>query len=229
MKLHPKQQHIVDVYGKLPETLDEIAEAVIAVVSVTDPVIGFAWNIHYEKSVSNTHRAPVHGEINWSGRDPDAPRGYPGFYGRFWIRYAKDPDFSWWSEVIGKSLTHTGSGGGGAYDGPWTEICSAVYKAKNYLPDNGDLFSPAIPRVHCYSTDYTFYIDDFPGLGIAEQVAAFEEQQDKDEVWAKVNGTRFNRLRFNLAHQYHWEDPATWAADKEFIKILEELRQGEPA
>ena len=93
--MHKRQQHIVDIYGKEPETLDELAQACIAVISHHGaPVKGFAWNIHFDKTVSNSHHAPLDYKTNWCGRDKTAPRTHPGFYGRVWIRYEEKGQFT---------------------------------------------------------------------------------------------------------------------------------------
>lgn len=228
--LHPKIQHIVDVYGKLPETLDEVAESVIAVVSQTDPVVGFAWDINYNPKCSNTHYAPHNGKTNWGGHVKGAPRNYPGFYGRFWIRYAEETkDVFGSTGNLRKSLTHTGSGGGGSYNGPWVEICTAAFQAgRSGLPQKDDLFALPIPTTKCFSTDYTIFLADHPGLDIESAIAAHNLQQDKDEIWHAVSGTRWTRQQFQLNHKFQWEDPATKAADEEFIENFKKLHQVEP-
>ena len=40
--MHKMQKKIVNVYGKEPETLDEIAESCIAMINTEVPVVGFA-------------------------------------------------------------------------------------------------------------------------------------------------------------------------------------------
>ena len=229
-ELHPRIQYIVDTYGKLPETLDEVAEATIAVINKEDRVVGFAWQIEYASVCSNSHAAPHNGETNWGYDKPNAPRGYPGFRGRFWIRYAKDPASFKWSGNFRKTLTHTGTGGAGAYDGPWSTISHMAYIAKRkQIPQSDDLFALPIPTTHCYSTDYTIFLADHPGLDIAPAILAHEEQEDKNVVWNKTAGKRYERKPFVLRHKFEWNDPEFVEADAKFIKDFEFYDQEEPA
>jgi len=219
--LHPKQQKIKDIYGKTPETLDEIAESVIAVINEKDPVVGFAWDIKYQKMVSNSHNAPIDGYSNWSGKNTDGEgnlRGYPGFGGRVWIRYAnrcKDTFGS--SGNFNRSLTYTGSGGGGAYDGIWKQICSAEYQTRKLVPD---LFNRNYPTVHCFSWDYRFFAQDFPGIQdtIMAAIAAHEKEEERKEIWAKLHNKYYRETPFLLPHRFKWEDPTVKAADEEFLE-----------
>jgi len=230
--LHQKQQHIKDIYGKEPETLDELAEACIAVIGHNSvPVVGFAWNIETDARVSNSHDAPVDGYTNWGG---DNHRGdvksYPGFRGRVWIRYETDPDFMRCSENFNKTLTHTGSGGGGSYDGLWTNISTASYKTR-FRKDPGNYRSKFIykyPAPKCYSWDYRIFQSDFPalclmpGILLSDEYPAFEKEQDELEIWHRLQGKYYRREKFTHHHAFKWEDPATKAKDIEFLETYTE-------
>lgn len=232
MKLHPKQQHMVDVYGKLPETLDELAEACIAVINEIDPVIGFAWDIHYDPSVSASHNAPIGHRSTMGCSDKNIRRNFPGFYGRYWIRYAKTTkDTFGWSHNISRTLTYGGTGGGGAYNGLWTDICHAYYVAdrKLKLPKKDDLFALPYDEPKCFSTDYRFFLMDHPGLDFAQEILEHEYEQDKQETWHKVKGRYYSRKKYQLTHKFEWEDPAVKAADAEYIKAVEFYDQADPA
>ena len=223
--MHKRQQNIIDIYGKQPETLDEIAEACIAVISKESvKVVGFAWSIKHKSKVSNSHSAPLDGYSNWGGHDVyGAKRGYPGFDGRVWIRYATDPDFMSMSDSFNSTLTYTGSGGGGSYEGLWSTISIAEYRTRKQPKDHRFRVIHAYPSVRCYSFDYRFFQSDFPLLRtdpkilLADEYRAFEKEQDDLELWNKLQGNYCNRAKFELAHHFEWEDPETKAADDKFI------------
>lgn len=231
MKLHSRQQHIIDVYGREPQTLDEIAEATIAVLSQSTKVVGFAWNVHYERHSSNSHYAPINGVTNWGGRNsPDAPTGYPAMFGRVWIRYETNPEFMSLSDKFRDALSYPGTGGGGAYNGIWEPISHAVYKTRTFGRPNAHGHRKAIylyPQPDCYSWDYRFFLDDWPGLQstILSESQAFDEEQDKQVVWHKLNVQYYRRLEYSLHHNFKWEDPEVLRKDKEFIEIYKELKE----
>ena len=224
--MHRKQQNIKNIYGKEPETLDEIGEACIAVISKESvPVVGFAWTITHKKKVSNSHSAPLDGYSNWGGRDTRGPiRGYPGFEGRVWIRYATNPDFSSMSGCFNSTLTHTGTGGSGSYNGLWSLIATAEYNTRKQPTDRRLNIIHAYPPVRSYSFDYRFFQSDFPMLCVdptillAVEYKAFEKEQDDLELWNKLQGNYFTRAIFDFQHHFEWEDPTTKAADDEFIQ-----------
>lgn len=60
---------------------------------------------------SNSHAAPKGRKTNWGGREPDTPRGYPGWRGR--ISYHTSDYYAWDSSNWKAAGIHTGSGGGG--------------------------------------------------------------------------------------------------------------------
>jgi len=137
---------ILKIYGHEPTSLDDLAHCVIAMVNTfkgrsekSTKITGFSWQISYDQKVRNTHNCPINGETNWGNEKPNAPKGYPGWSGRVWIRYVKYPD-SFGSDTFESSLTYPGTGGGGEYDGP--------FKRK----DGG----------YICSWDYHFFSDDWP-------------------------------------------------------------------
>ena len=224
--MHKRHQNIIDIYGKQPETLDEIAEACIAVISKESvKVVGFAWSIKHKSKVSNSHSAPLDGYSNWGGSDTRGPvRHYPGFAGRVWIRYESDPDFMSMSDSFAATLTHTGTGGGGSYEGLWSTISTAEYRTQTHPKDRRHKTIHAYPAVRCYSFDYRFFQSDFPLLHtdpkilLAAEYEAFEKEQDDLELWNKLQGNYFLREKFELDHHFEWEDPETKAKDDKFIK-----------
>lgn len=47
--------------------------------------------LRFSENCSNSHNAPRDGVTNWSGRDPNKPTGYPGFYGRIVYETDNEP------------------------------------------------------------------------------------------------------------------------------------------
>ena len=136
-----------------PTNMNELADCVIKLVQqnvVVDQVTltGFAWALRYSESVSNSHSSPIVGVQNWGGY-PYLPRGYPGLQGRIWIRCDESAigDFRYrGSDLISGTSTHTGTGGGGSYSGPWRNNDSVDFSSV------------------LYSWDYRIYLDDWPGV-----------------------------------------------------------------
>lgn len=77
--------------------------------------------LRYSDRVSNTHRCPINGVTNWGGRDPEAPKGYPGYSGsvEWWtILDRKNVDSHIAGDLFEDPLVciNTGTGGGGSLD-----------------------------------------------------------------------------------------------------------------
>lgn len=217
--LHPQQQHLVDAFGKMPKTLDEAAECVISVINQHVPIIGFQWDIDYSSCVSNSHRAPIGCARNFN-RDPNLPTGYPGFEGRVWVRFANKEYTGFASDAFANTLTYTGTGSAGAYNGPW----SAVTVAYNLL--RMKMRGEAIPpRPVLFSWDYRFYLSDFLGLPESMQQpaaehAAVNEQIAQENVWRilqDLSPQPLNRLRLN--HRFLWEHESVKQADQEILQF----------
>lgn len=200
VKVHPRKQYILDVYGREPETLGELADCVIAVITEYKDskqkveAVGFSWDVTY-REVMNTHSAPLCGIINWGRKE--GPLSYPGWSGRVWIRY-KGPCPSFGSDPFVNTLTYTGTGGLGSYKGPWESVATARWN--RYGSSNKkDIF----PEPEIYSWDYRFYSSDWPGLedGIRQQM-----------VYDKLAGT-YTKMQ----HKFRWEDSETKIKDAEFL------------
>ena len=192
------KNNLIKTWGREPTSLDDLAECCIAVINqwLTDNgednrVVGFSWDIRLDKSVSNSHNCPINGDTNWD-RDPDKPLGYPGYYGRVWIRYA-NKIASFGSKPFESTLTYPGTGGGGSYGGPWQAINALRYDRHGYAT-GPDLYP--VPKI--YSWDYKFFIHDFEGL---EHWINWLILQDKSYA----------------THRYTWQDPKIKQADLDFM------------
>ena len=213
----PIKENILKVYGREPKTLNELAQCVIEVIESQenrDPwhnplkhkprefknhkVVGFAWQIHRSEEVSNTHDAPEGYPQNWARRDESLPKGYPGWTGRVWIRYHDDPYSFSSSGAFDKTLTHPGTGGGGAYDGPSSAISSARFRRYGHSNPKG-----AYPEIHCFSWDYRLYDLDWP-----EVAKAYEQTK----ILHHLGGPAPVK-----DHYFGWIDPETELKDSQFL------------
>jgi hypothetical protein len=232
------KDRILAHYGE-PTDLDDLARCCIAMCgtfnNVVQPrdrrrkrlppeylkVVGFAWDIRFTEKVSNSHSRPIDGMDNWCGRNSDkgAPDGYPGFTGRVWMRWATKCN-SFISDPMRATLTHTGTGGGGSYSGPWDTICSTRWARYAHRHDEpGDY-----PQIHCASFDYRIYASDWPLIQ-----AEIDRQRmilEQKTAWAILNDTAAP-YPLSIHHKFLWEDPETKAADDAFIAECLDIRKAE--
>ena len=192
--------HVIKIFGREPESMDELARCVIKVASAKIPVVGFAWNMKHG-DVSNSHSRPMDGHDNWTGRkmkDGDLlPTSYPGWNGRVWIRYGeREPGFG--SDCMRQTLTYVGGGGSGGYDGPFQSISTARWRQYGYKAPKD-----AYPEVHCFSWDYRIYDSDWPGV--------------TEDLRSQMTYRTLAGQDLNFAHKFEWQDPETLAKDAEFM------------
>lgn len=201
--IHPKQKHIIDIYGREPATLDEVAEAVLAVMqhSTEGNIAGLSWNVLYSSSVSNTHSCPIDGVKNWSRLL--GPIGYPGWTGRVWIRYHRRLK-NFGSDGFFQTLTYTGTGGWGNYDGPWRYLLDKVL----HCQQNQIMPAIEIPDVITYSYDFHFFLDDWP------QLVQYVERQ-------AILALLADQYPSYGIHKFHWEDPKVSKLDRKFINNID--------
>jgi hypothetical protein len=206
----PIKANILKVYGRDPATLDELAECVMAVINsqAPVPVVGFAWDINYHEMVPNSHSSPEGLPDNFRNQD-HLPKGYPGFSGRVWIRYGEEPE-SFGSDAFRRTLTHPGTGGFGSYSGPWTAIGTARFQRYGHrqIPD-------AYPEINYYSWDYRIYLADWPAL---------EQWVEQQQILSTLSGKPWQ-----TSHKFNWTDPATLAADAEFMAECATIKAKETA
>lgn len=211
--MHPRKQRVLDVFGRDPETLDELAHCVIKVIescwasSRWDhtpenqeccKVVGFSWDIKMHR-VSNTHSAPLDGVQNWGGKD-GVPTGYQGWNGRVWIRY-DNPDSNPSSDAFSSTLTYPGTGGSGSYDGPWKDIEHAHWT----LSTGKHKGIKDIPKPQLCSWDYKIFLADWPALA---------EELNKQKVVDRLSG-KIDALP--KVHRFLWEDPLTKIEDARLL------------
>jgi len=195
MNIHSQKKHC---FGA--ETLDEVAETVIAILNKksNNCVLGFSWDLKREEKINNSHSAPLSGVINWSRRDPHAPAGYPGWQGRVWVRYKVEPRYSGWETFAG-TRTHVGTGGFGSYAGPWAAVGQKRYDMHVRKK------SANIPKICYYSWDYRIFESDWPELALNYQ---------REKMWQRLGGPP-SLLK---SHRYLFEDAATKKQDDVFLK-----------
>ena len=199
---------MIDVWGSEPQTLDELAQCVIAALNQQPiqrtrsrvRVLGLAWELRWGM-VSNSHYAPIAGVTNWSRRDPGLPTGYPGWTGRVWVRYATRINV-FGSDPFQYTLTYPGTGGWGAYSGPWSGLYHLWYTQTKES-------AQAYPEPQIYSWDYRIFGQDWPA------VARSYEAQD---TWAALQG----QTVVHATHRFRWEDPSTNVRDQAFMDSLKE-------
>lgn len=138
------KNRFVKRYGE-PSNFDELGHALIKHASIqsNQKVVGLKFDVTGRKNVSNSHNCPINGVENW-WREKDLPLGYPGWIGRVWIRLDSSP-MSFGSDAFLHSLTYTGTGGAGSYDGPWKQV-------------------NAVKKIPIYSWDWLLFESDWPLL-----------------------------------------------------------------
>jgi len=200
--------------------MDELAYRVILEVSKTNKVVGLVWELTWDNSVSNSHHAPQGYKTNWAGKakhtnGTPVPRGYPGWYGRVWIRYTEEPESFDAGRNLERFRVYPGTGGFGSYNGIWEKICHARFKARKSHPP-------------CYSWDCKIFTYDFPNCTeIAEHEAAHAaalEEYEKQKAWGLLQNHYIAPFHFaSLKHRFEWTEPTTAAEDAAFIAAQVEV------
>lgn len=181
---------MVSIYGKVPESPDEMAQAVIQRINTLPrgrpygsevpgnlEVIGFAWDISHQ---------PLMNSLNNFSKELGS-----GWAGRVWIRY-RTPPYGFGSDPFQYTLTYPGAGGFGSYGGPWVDIYS-----------RGGAHSISL-ELNVYSWDYRF----------------FDYHWEWSEEWLKaqrlINCLSGRGQRFS--HRFLWNDPERAQADQKFLE-----------
>lgn len=203
--LADNKRRVLDIFGREPETLVELADCVVAVANQyrhrtmrgkklyeSDPVevVGFSWRLTYTPRVPTSHSHPIVFDRNKEDE-------HPGFVGRVWIRY-KESTPSFGSDPLQRTCTYTGTGGIGGYNGPWENIMATRYKRLGHSAGR-----QSFPPVMAFSWDYRIYLSDWPKI---------QEYIEKQIAWNTLKDKSFS-----LDHKYLWEDADTLALDQEFM------------
>lgn len=210
--MHPQKVKILNVIGSEPKTMDELGHAVINYINSTPirlrtknrpamaRVTGLHWQVAYSDEISNSHACPLSGVTNWCGRHSDRPESYKGFIGRIWVRLREYTDI-WASELLQQALIHTGTGGGGAYSGPWEEVSTAYWKHYGHKKSPEGFIQPSI-----YSWDVKIFTDDWPEIAKSiERQQTFMILQDK---------------KFRDSSNFYWECPESIEHDKQLREFI---------
>jgi len=199
----------VELFGKDPETLDELFDMVKVVINDNLKeigelrVTGLGLRLIENSSVSVWHDAPIGCKTNWGGRDKNAPRYYEGYTGRIWLR-VNDKYSAWTNDLFRGSATHTGTGGGGSYDGQWNKINILFFKAPKRLKKK--FIDPQITSYDC-----KVFLQDFPIL---------QEKVEKEKVWDTLKNNKEEKTYF----EKWWNDPEQIELDKEFFELVDKTR-----
>jgi hypothetical protein len=202
--LETLKQRWLEIVGAEPRDLDELAQGVIQVINSQPAtrsgrgrrvqVAGLQWQINFGQ-VSNSHDRPIQGISNWDCRVHGARCHYPGWHGRVWVRYTRPID-SFGSDPWRSTLTWTGTGGFGGYDGPWSGIAGLWYRAAREIQKQ-------YPEPQIYSWDFRFFLQDWPLL---------ERWVEAQRIEAILRGQKPP----GLDHRFLWQDPEILALDDKF-------------
>jgi hypothetical protein len=118
-----------------------------------------------------------------------------------WIRYENRKGV-WGHDPFRNTLTYTGTGGCGAYDGLWSRVSNAHFRKYGHGQ------TALHPKPDIYSWDYCFYGDDFPTV---------KSLWDADRAFDLI---RNPELSPNTQHDFRWEDPDVLAADQAFLESM---------
>jgi hypothetical protein len=209
-----RKQVAQSIYGAEPQTMNALGHAIVRLINdykserystqgmylLPNPVkcVGLAWDITHSTDVSHTHSSPEGHKTCWGGCKPKH-EPYSGWYGRVWVRYGAE---SGSSDAFAGTLTHTGSGGGGWYDGPWDDVAKTHFTRFG----RGKLPFDVPPEPKLCSWDYSIFDLDWP------QIIEVKEHNEL-ACLRKFEGLDVPKLSNNFL----WEDPETKAKDEAFL------------
>lgn len=172
-------------------------------------LLGVAWNYRYSDMVSNTHSCPRNGETNWGGRKENAPRGYPGYLGRLWVRYNKSPKMSGSGPFEFRECgVNIGTGGAGGYDGPWECVGTAQYKI-----DIAKKKNRRFRDLHLYSWGSEVFLDDLTDL-----------TKEFIDTW-RIERALMNESTSLPDLRFEWTDPETEEKDLVLLQEYKDLQK----
>lgn len=148
-------------------------------------LLGLALNMTYLEKVSNTHSSPAGFFENWGGK-AQLPTGYPGLSGRCWILLSRSPSgFS--SSITQGSGLHTGTGGYGSYDGPFS------------YPSVSQTFYPLSYGAKVFEYDF-----EKSFLEISKRISENKEKIGIEKVMARLEGRHYAEPCVAIKHKFLW-------------------------
>lgn len=192
----------------MSEALQDLADHIIHQVNSRPDgprLVGFQWHLTWHDHVSNSHSAPRGAVTNFTRVDT-RPTGYPGWAGGVWVRYSNEfgARKGFGSDPLRSSGLHTGTGGSGAYSGPWEHISRIIHRNRRLWP-GVEQFRQVEPQI--YSWDCRVWADDFPEIR-----EAFITDCALDILADSVSTGR---------HAYLWQDPQQVERDLEITEYIQ--------
>lgn len=163
-----------------------------------DNLVGLGLDVGWSDSVSNTHSCPHNGVTNWGGRVEGAPRGYPGWCGRIWVRYKREPQ--WGSDPLCVVRVFSGTGGFGGYNGPWEKVMEAWHHVERSARRPR---GKRKPEPQCYGYGVELFAADFPELVEVYDMERAQLRLEGKDVMPRINKS--------------WTHPDVLQEDKELI------------
>lgn len=147
------------------------------------------WKVVYRENVSCSHNAPIGQETNW-GRRKNRPTSFPGWTGRIWLFYSKDPN-GLFDSNLRDSLLHSGTGGYGMYDigyPQWDEVSHPRSSSSEVLYKGVSIYP--------VSYDLEIFAGDLPGIKAHNLLTNQEMQSNDTRYYENVNHeeTIFSRV-----------------------------------
>lgn len=94
-------------------------------------------SMHWSQTSGNSHSAPKGRITNWGTGKPSAPKGYPGWSGKLFITYDREPNLSTF-DVLRNTNIYAGTGGGWksfqASTNLWAEDFPNMVEQKDLYP-----------------------------------------------------------------------------------------------
>lgn len=166
----------------------------------------------YDASVSNSHYAPIGSPTNW-GRKPELPLYYPGFKGRLWIIYSREPN-GFGSDFLSNTGLNSGTGGYGTYSECFSSSQDymiedeAFRRYENLIRKTRGAIRYATPaKIQFYPKEVNRLRMLYPlSWDSCLFLADFEEVLGKMITYMQMNGENKSRLNFSYASDEFIQD-----------------------
>lgn len=204
------KNRLVETFGREPESLNDIAHAMIAVinqqsngrknVSANFKVLGLKWNLKRGLLIVNR-------DHTWGGRYLEKDN-IQSWSGDVWIRYDTTVKSSSSDPLKAALLYKTvdiNSGSTPNQNNPWLKEVKA-YRQVSKL--HGNFISVKEPV--CYGFKCLFFEEDFPN--IANEIS-------KQDMWNILNDIKTKEY----THEFSWSDPETRERDKLIVDAAKNI------